>query len=619
MKRIKTLELNNFKAFRQQIFDFEGRHALVFGNNGSGKSSLFWALYSFLQSSHKSTKEVREYFRHFDPADSLTQRSLVNVYAPSTEEARIRLTWEDELKVTGSYEISATVVNTDNPVVKRADLASDFINYKLLQNFYNVTHKEGINLWDVFRRDIFPYFLDQYDRPYREVIEKIGRTKARAAASKNQFDADLKQLNLDIEGFIGTVARNANDFLKTHFFDGEERLRVVLEFGKAQYLTADWVKQRNEAQKKGWALPGREIRMWVQVYDRMANVWRDQHRPHSFLNEAQLTRVALAVRIGALQTRVQNNDFQVLCLDDMLISLDMSNRMQVLDWLFSEEQGLLQRFQLIIMTHDKQFYQVVRHYIETKSNAKDWWFPELYMDAFHGQQQPRLTSTNSSYLELAQKHFEEFEFPACANYLRKEAERALRAFLPPNRCYTVAEDGEMKPKMLDALLTELTRVFDECGGRQLGVLDNLRLYKNLLLNPLSHDNMGTTVHQNELNKLLYEVMPELQKLSSREVISLRPKTPTYVRLTVEDAAGASCDFKLLLLENFREYTFVDGSRDVSSPMCRGLEKHVAGQPVVELGKSGEANHLQDAYRKIRHSLGIATQPPFYLPNIVKLW
>jgi len=45
MKKIKEIKIQNFKAFQQeQVFPVNGKHVLVYGNNGSGKSSLFWAL-----------------------------------------------------------------------------------------------------------------------------------------------------------------------------------------------------------------------------------------------------------------------------------------------------------------------------------------------------------------------------------------------------------------------------------------------------------------------------------------------------------------------------------------------------------------------------------------------
>ncbi|MBA4448740.1 AAA family ATPase, partial [Cylindrospermopsis raciborskii CS-506_D] len=66
MKRIKEIKIKNFKAFQQeQSFSLNGKNLLVYGNNGSGKSSLFWALYTLLQSSTKTDQDIQKYFVNY--------------------------------------------------------------------------------------------------------------------------------------------------------------------------------------------------------------------------------------------------------------------------------------------------------------------------------------------------------------------------------------------------------------------------------------------------------------------------------------------------------------------------------------------------------------------------
>lgn len=50
MHRINKLTLKNFKFFIGEIpINFERKNVLLYGENGSGKSSIYWALYIFFR------------------------------------------------------------------------------------------------------------------------------------------------------------------------------------------------------------------------------------------------------------------------------------------------------------------------------------------------------------------------------------------------------------------------------------------------------------------------------------------------------------------------------------------------------------------------------------------
>ena len=76
---IQKILIQNFKAFKiQEVIDLEGKNALICGNNGSGKSSLHYALHVFLQSSLKGDS-YKKYFAY--PKDKVNgAESLLNIY-----------------------------------------------------------------------------------------------------------------------------------------------------------------------------------------------------------------------------------------------------------------------------------------------------------------------------------------------------------------------------------------------------------------------------------------------------------------------------------------------------------------------------------------------------------
>ena len=78
-----------------------------------------------------------------------------------------------------------------------------------------------------------------------------------------------------------------------------------------------------------------------------------------FLNEARLTALATSIYfsiIKKLSNIVGDNSLKILVLDDLLISLDMSNRLNLIDLLKKD----FSNFQIIFFTHDKTLFEVFK-------------------------------------------------------------------------------------------------------------------------------------------------------------------------------------------------------------------------------------------------------------------
>jgi AAA15 family ATPase/GTPase len=120
MRKIDQIKIRNFKAFqKEQVFNLKGKNVLVYGNNGSGKSSLFWALYTLTQSSIKNTEEIQKYFKIFVESDTSTHQSLRNVFMNNGEDTFIELTMIDGNSRKVVYKISQDIINTNSDGDKR--------------------------------------------------------------------------------------------------------------------------------------------------------------------------------------------------------------------------------------------------------------------------------------------------------------------------------------------------------------------------------------------------------------------------------------------------------------------------------------------------------------------
>lgn len=525
MKRISKLTINNFKAFKEsETIPFESKNILVHGTNGSGKSSVYWTLYTFLQSSVKTDLgEVHKYFRLNDP------QSLRNIHAADTADSFIELELEDTSSlVKQTYKISEALVNTQvagDSNIKDANQASDFINYRLLLNFYNSAHSEEIELFWVFHRDILPYFSNANGENFgvlykaisentlekRKETEKANRNIARLSgltvnALRRAYTAEITNFNRTLETFVTELVQPANNFLNTHFLNGDASLKISL----ALVNDATYNGRTDE-------LNPPSIKMTIEqlLED---GTYKIINRPHSFLNEARLTQIALSVRLAAMLYRPQaNNLFKFLVLDDMLISLDMSNRMTVVKIILTDPA--FADFQLIILTHDKAFFNLIKR----KTISQDWKYFDFVRDN-HPASKPVIRDSKTD-LEKAKEYFENKDFDGCANFLRKAAENMLTHFIDPNMneidagfetlankinraINVVGEDGYLKFKQsfIRASLTpdeikEVENDFETNAALTPEVKGKLRGLKKALLKFTVEQNLQQTTSRNVLAEL----------------------------------------------------------------------------------------------------------------------
>ena len=466
MKKIKEIKIQNFKAFqKEQVFPINGKHVLIYGNNGSGKSSLFWALYTLLQSSIKDDDSVKKYFKKHVASDKGTHQTLKNVFMDENEDSFIKLTTMDtETQHEETFTISHDVINTNddaNTLIQELNVASDFINYKLLHNFYRASHKQEVNLWPVFERDILPFMTDGTQNWLDDIIKSptldVPRTPKGAVASRNRkqrYVEDVDMLNEKIQNLLNEISDHANTFLKDQFFEGKDVIKVALSFDKK--FKFDLIKNKIwEDNKQGQRHDELHIKLRVEIYDgTIPQKWRAIERVQSFLNEAQLTRIAIGVRIGALRTRpLASARFKILVLDDMLISLDLSNRMDVVRIILNKEEKedlkFFDGFQKFFLTHDKGFFNLIRR----NTDEEEWVYFNFNKDE-KDSSAPKIKEDKTP-LQKAIKNFEEDEFDACGNELRKEAEAILTEYLDPDM-KKLNGDFESLSSKLDKAFNQLT-------------------------------------------------------------------------------------------------------------------------------------------------------------------
>ncbi|MFY7787257.1 MAG: hypothetical protein ACOVQA_05225, partial [Thermoflexibacteraceae bacterium] len=119
---------------------------------------------------------------------------------------------------------------------------------------------------------------------------------------------------------------------------------------------------------------------------------------------------------------------------------------------------------------------------------------------------------SQDYFERAKEHFKAFDYAASANYLRKECERCMKAFLPQNLKY--AQDTKKGLiSEIDDLETLFNSLLKYLKAQSLSEqpFTNFRTYQKVVFNALSHDDLKSPTYKKELEQS-FELVKQLQQL-----------------------------------------------------------------------------------------------------------
>lgn len=431
--RLHHIAITNFKAFREFSLKLEGRHLLVYGANGAGKSSLYWALYTFLQSARKPRNGIAKYF---DPGD---QQNLLNLHeqkeaAPKSGE--IALTLRDTAtRNDTTYRISQADHGTHNqPAILKGDLASDFITYRFFFGFSHFRNSEKFDLWPLFEKEILPFCVSTGGQIPLEAWQRIKSGNPNpynqaGIAGTNAYDSfknhTQKFANI-LPGIVDGISTEAQKFYDTHFAT-DDPAKVTLKLAVTTPPSATGSNQHDFR----FILP--VIEFGVQLDGTTVT------KPQSFLNEAKLTQLALSVRFAASLVNLHESDLKLLVLDDLLVSLDMSNRMKVVDILLSDTFA---NYQKIILTHELGFFREFRRRIG--GSHAEWQFVRLQGNAAQNIE----ARNEKGDLEKAEDYLNGHDIEEAAMFLRKAAEDTAKRYrewaegkaLPPGKFLSLTQN-----------------------------------------------------------------------------------------------------------------------------------------------------------------------------------
>jgi hypothetical protein len=240
--------------------------------------------------------------------------------------------------------------------------------------------------------------------------------------------------------------------------------------------------------------------LWLDVSFRGGRLQEYQNE----LNEARLTALALSLYAAGLRLSIPPDPAKprLLVLDDVLVGLDLSNRMPMLEMLRVEFAD----WQIVLMTHDPVWFEMAKEYTE---NSGDWTHLRLF-DVPHPNlgSVPRLESDKLD-LERARQHLGAGDLKASATYARSALEKRLRKVCS-DKAVRVRFRANPKEIKADELWQGiLARDKAEIAARRPAFIDanlvsRIEAVRSVVLNELTHSRV-TTLTSGDLNAAIQAV------------------------------------------------------------------------------------------------------------------
>ena len=468
MVRITKIEIKNFKAFRgpdEIDLSENGKNLLIYGENGSGKTSLYEALKFFLESSEN---------------DSIEFKNFQNIFTADDGYVRLHFTPDTNLPEE-YYEWSENPQNDTKvqPIID-ASRTNGFLDYKdLLKTNYLHDSEKSVNIFDLLVNTLLKNIINEQSNPPRSFAEEWQDISEiifseQAMEQVVEIPQQHEDFKIGINNILDTLKTNANEILSKF---GYENTVVELDF----------IYQEPKINSDNNYDPP-QILLKVNFFE------DDLPEHHKFLNEAKLSAIALSIFFSGFKLQ-PSSELKILVIDDALIGLDMSNRLPM----FRIMKDYFSDYQIILMTYDKAWYEIVKQH----TKDEEWKYSELGLSPLVEYELPIYMESKDD-LDKAKEHFKAGDYKACAIYLRTTFETILRNYCDKRGiCVRYREDTKKynTEDFWSRIIAE-TKQDETYPNRKilklnLRIVDDIEMYRRIILNPLSHATI-INVHRQEV-------------------------------------------------------------------------------------------------------------------------
>ena len=548
MATITQIEIDGFKAFPTNftLSLGTGQNLLLYGENGSGKSSLYYAIHALMQSVLKDDKGAK-YFKPGDVngADFIANNEhLINIFRFDEAKANtytpyIRITFDDNKVWRLDNSGLSSENGGDESEIRMLNKDSAFINHSYISRFHAARNSEEIDLWNVFYKDILPFHIpagttqflaDFYDEIVSDCNAGIGlkdnSIQNKISTFNGYLNSSINRINTKVSSIYNDNFKNEDDKsleIKLMYYSDDDQENKLKEHF---YLYYGNVRNNQIIDKTDLYSP----RIGIEIKENGILI----HKPQSHFNEAKLTAIALSVRFAAMTTNaITTGSF--LALDDMLISLDMSNRMKVIKYLLNK---IAPKYKLYVFTHDRLLFTSFKKSINSQKQQNGWLCGGIYMhdrdnstDFKKCKPYPVFIEEKDSELK-AKEYYIMHDYPACGQQLRKWCEDILSNLYPD----TLLKKRDPRTGKTDdtSLNDRIVYLNDYCKKESIRFdeFNDLKIYKDNLLNTVSHYDVSSPIYGSEILSIM-RILSKLDQIkTNKKQIDVNPKLG--IELTADD-------------------------------------------------------------------------------------
>lgn len=459
--KIQAIEITNYKAFHgKYTIQVGGKNLFIYGENGSGKSSLYYALKDFFQAS----------------IEDIDLNELENIFLPDSKKgnAGIKVSFKpnkDGQKKQKQYQFSGAVNETraaGDTSIRDANKLKSFLTYKHLLSIHHSKKDDDINLFDLLVNGVLKHFKysltngKELGELWSEVVASIDKATGREFSSskkKSEDDAAIKAFN---DAFGELFKEDSPEYILRHakpiLDQFKHNIELKLRFPQVRPL------------KDYTALEGHH------VYIQLKYAGKPVKHPHLFLNEARLSAIAISIYLGMIKRHVQGIPCKILFLDDVFIGLDIANRLPLLEILKSE----FPEYQIFITTYDKPWFEYAKSYLENTAGS-EWKTLEFYAQQTKEGYEIPCIFDNQSLIVKAETHLSNSDYKAAAVYTRSAFEKIIR-----KACEKNDKEIVFRSRLKDYTTEHFWNAIK--SDLQLATTADIERYRSLVLNTFSHYN-----------------------------------------------------------------------------------------------------------------------------------